>query len=220
MNKASKTWLAAAALAVAGSAHAASFQFNTVGQSVTTLYAMTFAGADLSASVTYTLITLGSNSASFAVSVNNTTPTAQPGTNRLTIFGVDVVTPSLTAASGNSSVFNNVVQNSNMPGIGTIDFCATSGPNCSGGGGGGLGEQLSDSFTLSLGFSQTVPPITFENFVVRYQSVGPNGDSIAFSGCVQGDAGCGPTNVPEPATLALVGGALLGLAASRRRRMR
>ncbi|MBX3636516.1 MAG: cistern family PEP-CTERM protein [Rubrivivax sp.] len=220
--------LAASALAASGPAFASSFQFQNAGDSVTVLYSWAYTDSNnvtpvqLSAQVVYTLNSfVDNNTATFGIEVQNTTPAAQAGTNRITAFGVDVVTPSLTGAGSNSSVFGNAVLNSNMPsGIGRVDLCATSGPsNCSGGGGGGLSEGQIDTFMLTLDFSANVPPITFQNFVIRYQSVGVNSaGSIAFTGCVSGDPNCDPRQVPAPGSLALVGAALLGLYAVRRRR--
>lgn len=225
-NRSLGTALVAAAAAWAAAPAQAAFTFDSAGDSMTTLYEYAYApGTFLTASVTYTLQSLSGNSAVFSVNVANTTTAAQTGTNRLTTFGVGVLTPDLAGTqSDNSSVFN-VQDGGNAPsGVGWVDFCATSGGTCSGGAGGGLGEAQTHTFNMTLQFVSSVAGgVSFDSpFYVRYQSVGSNDGSIAFQGCIAGTPGCGGGGgggqVPEPGSLALASVALLGLAARLRRR--
>jgi hypothetical protein len=200
-----------------GSSHAAFMLFDSVTDTASILYSTTYQGAALSATVKFTLNSLSATQAIFGMEVKNNS--SGPGANRLTSFGIDIVSPALTFASANGGW--DATRNTNFPSFGTVNLCIWDGSNCSGGASQGVGEGLTESFDLSLrtagnfltnGVSFTSP------YAVKFQSVGNQNGSIEFTGCIVGTPGCGPTQVPEPASIALVGLGLLGAAIARRRK--
>ena len=103
----------------------------------------------------------------------------------------------------------------NIPSIKDIEVCAFSGPNCSGGAFGGLDASGTDTFKLTL-TSDVIKfgnSIQFDPLGVKYQT-GPGSFEISCSGV----AGCVPTSVPEPASIALLGLGLAAFSLSRKRK--
>lgn len=199
-----------------GSTHAALMLFDSVNDTGSILYSTVHDGATLSATVNFTLNSLSARQAIFGVKVLNNS--SGPGSNRLVSFGIDIVSPRLISASTNGGW--DATRNTNFPSFSSVDLCIWDGSTCSGGGNQGVGEGLSESFDLTLrtlgdftgGINFTSP------YAVKFQSVGTRGNSIEFAGCIVGTAGCGPSQVPEPASIALVGLGLLGAALARRRK--
>lgn len=213
--------VAAVALGGAGAASAATVTFDSINDSYTFLYAGSYDGATLNATVTYKLLSWSGSTARFDVTAINTS--TGPGQNRLTSFGIDVVNPDLIWASAGGSEWDASL-NTTAPGFGRVDLCNYSGSNCSGGGSGGVLEGDTDNFLLDLRFESSVNsthPITFTSpYTSKWQSVGRDGDSYEFAGCIVGTQGCGgtTTQVPEPATLGLLGLGLVGVGTTRLRR--
>lgn len=201
-----------------GSSHAAVMLFDSVSDTGSILFSGSQDGATLSATVQLTLNSLTATQAIFGVQVINNS--SGPGSNRLVSFGIDVVDPALSSVSANGGW--DASRNVNFPSFGFVDLCVWDGRNCSGGGNGGVGEGLTESFALTLktagdfltGGIEFISP-----YSVKFQSVGTRGGSAEFAGCIVGTAGCGSSNqVPEPASIALVGLGLLGAAMVRRRK--
>lgn len=205
-----------------GAAKASVMTFNNINDTGSILYSTTQDGATLSATMQFTLSSLSATSATFTLNVSNNS--TGPGTNTLLGFGIDAVAPILTGASADG-VWDAGI-NTTLPSFQHVDLCIWNSNGCPGGAiTNGLGEAQSDTFSLTLttagnfntsGISFTSP------YGVKFQDVGNSGNSFEFAGCIVGTPGCGggggQTEIPEPASLALVGLGLLGVALARRRR--
>ena len=181
--------LAAIALAIAGAssgAQAAPFTltFSDPSADPTTVFysrvSETQPSYSLSAQIVFDLTGITEDTATFAVTVTNTTPSATPGANRLVSFGIDDINPNITGSSvtnDTTGVTWRSFVDTNFPGgFGTLELCAIgnkNAQNCSGGGNGGLDEGYVDSFTWVLyGMFGATPTIRFNSPIpIRFQSL-------------------------------------------------
>lgn len=160
----------------------------------------------LNATSTWTVTNFTSTSLDLTVAITNTT-ILQNGYTKANIMsfgfnGNPTVHGTLTTAG---TIFDGISSPGNLPSIdNTIDVCVWAGNNCSGGSiNNGLSTPGSDSVKLHLTYAST-SLLTLSTFGIKWQTTGT---SYAFTGCLQGSAGCG-ISTPEPGSMLLIMGGL------------
>src|SRR5687768_6335917 len=118
----------------------------------------------LSGNGTLTVSGFNSSSLTVGVTLNNQ---SSPASDRLTSFGFGI-DPNATGVSFSDVADGGLINSSlsQIPSLASIEVCAYGGPNCSGGGNGGILGGGSDSFSLILagtwGSSVNIDPIGFK----------------------------------------------------------
>jgi PEP-CTERM motif len=215
------TLATAAALALASPAHAT---IVTQGSDIIYNVSQPVTGTDLTATLEFSNFNFssggGNTTVTFTTDVANTTQQGSLSTSnwqsvRLTAFAYDT-DPNATNATDTSSIYDTFL-NTNFPSFQTVDVCLSSGPTCSGGSNGGLSPGGTDTFTQTLTFSGTISSFDFgiganEQLATKFQT--------AFGSFETGTNPGGPPiqEAPEPASMALLGGALVGFGILRRRK--
>jgi len=199
-----KLAMAAAALTLLASipASAATYIFDSVGDSSV----INFNGYEdfnitgLSTQITYTLTGFSGNSATFSYVLDNTS-TAPVTAARVTTFGFNI-DPNFTSVSNVTGAVYPTVSSGNVPNaLPNVEFCLTSGNNCSGGANGGVflnDPNATGSFKLNFGSQPTT--VTLSDLYVRYQAVTSPSQGVSGSSAV----GIPVIGVPEPTTWAMM----------------
>ena len=166
---------------------------------------------DLTGNGSLTVTGFESNSLTITVTLNNTSPNAGQGGDRLTAFGFGI-DPNATSVAfvdtgdgglTNASFVTNGTLAANVRGV---EICAWGGQNCNGAGNAGIYAGTSDTFQLLLGGTWG-NEVNIDPIGLRYQT-GSGSFSFSVGSSIP---------VPEPSGLVLLGLGVVGASLARRR---
>lgn len=168
--------------------------------------------------------------------ISNTTPTSITSLLTAVGFNVPTVVSSASLESGGTSLdtlLPNTGTGNNFPSI-SVNFCLANDNNCQGGNpSSGIPEGGTDTAVISFSLTTVLDAAALEQefidlyeatddfAVARFQSVGLNDQgSDTVTGAFEDDDTVDPGEIPEPATLAVIGTGLVagGLIGRRRRK--
>jgi hypothetical protein len=215
----SRSKLAIAALGCAlASGDASAFFVDSAGDSLNFSWSYAGGGYNLTGAGTMTATALSAGSLTLQVLLTNNTTAASGIDARVTAFGlgIDPDASGVTFSDANDGGMIDASLDS-IPSLKTIEVCAFGGPNCSGGGNGGIfANGASDLFSLTI-TGTFANGVTIDPLGYKYQTdVG----SFEFSCSTTSTTGqCrGGRTVPEPGSLALLGAIAAAYVTTRRRR--
>ena len=225
MKRIATAAILAAGLLFSGQASATSLLFDSVGDTYTINFQGGENGSDitgLTGQLTLTLADLvGSDNFVFDY-VQSNTASGPVTAARISAFGFDLTPSFLVASVISGSVFDGFSSGSMSGGV-SVGGCLTAGPNCAGGGGGGVLIGNSTSGRFSFVTLTGTGMLTLSNLHLRGQSIdaptlGIRGGSALYN-VIEG--GGGNNAVPEPATWAmmLLGFGSIGATIRHRRRL-
>jgi hypothetical protein len=175
---------------------------------------------------TVDITALSANSLTVHVVLNNLSTLgngdqiARPKDVRLSSFGFGV-DPNASAVGFGDDADGGMVNAAlgSLPSLASVEVCAFGGPNCSGGGNGGIRAGAFDEFDLILAgtWGDTV---TFDPLGVKFQTTNGSYEFSCTESCGGGGGGGGASSsgpIPEPQTYALTFVALASLMFLRRR---
>ena len=212
-----KSAIAALGLALA-SGHASAFFIDNAGDSLNFSWSYAGGGYNLTGAGTMTATALSAGSLTLQFVLTNNTTAASGVDARLTAFGLGI-DPDASGVTFSDATDGGMVDASldSIPSLKTIEVCAFGGPNCSGGGNGGIfANGASDLFSLTI-TGAFANGVTIDPLGDKYQT---NVGSFEFSCSTTSTTGqCeGGRTVPEPGSLALLGAIAAAYVTTRRPR--
>ncbi len=167
-----RTKLAIAALGLAlASSHASAFFIDNAGDSLNFSWSYAGGGYNLTGAGTMTATALSSGSLTLQVSLTNNTVAASGNNARLTAFGLGI-DPDATGVNFADASDGGMIDASlhKIPSLKTIEVCVFDGPNCSGGGNGGIfANGASDTFSLII-TGTFANGVTIDSLGYKYQT--------------------------------------------------